>query len=557
MREIYLHPFLRSVQADVASIMCSYNLNNNSWSCQNSELLNNLVKTEMGFQGYVMSDWGAQHSGVSSANSGLDMTMPGQTECCDKNIRTYFWGKNLTTAINNGSVEMSRLDDMGTRILAAWYLLGQDKAEYPKKPNFDAFDSFYGDHVTATSQKHSKIMREIGSAGTVLLKNSQKALPLRNNMRKIAVLGEDSGPSMRGANEFSDRGGIDGVIGTGWGSGSTDYSYLISPYEALQQRTREHNIGFAWSFDNYALGRASSISDERLGVDAAIVFVHADSGEGYITVDGNLGDRNNLTLWGNGEELIKAVTSVQSNTIVVIHAPGQIDMEAWIDNPNVTAVLHAHMPGAEAGNAITDVLFGDVNPSGRLPYTIAKKRTDYASDVIYFNSTETKDSQLYYSEKLNIDYRHFDAKNIEPRFAFGFGLSYTSFAYSDLHGTWLNGKDYNWNQRKWSWPIPEWMFEDVYEITFIIHNTGQQDGHEVPQLYVGFPQETGEPPKVLRRFDRYGVKAGKSRRIVFRLNRYDLSIWSNEENRWMKPIGNVSLYVGSSSRDIKLIKKRM
>ena len=298
-----------------------------------------------------------------------------------------------------------------------------------------------------------------------------------------------------------------------------------------------------------------TISDERAGVDAAIVFVHSDSGEGYITVDGNPGDRNNLTLWANGDNLIKNVTSVQSNTIVVIHAPGQIDMEAWIENPNVTAVIHAHFPGSESGNAIADVLYGDYNPSGRLPYTIAKKRSDYSADVIYFNSTATETSQIEYSEKLNIDYRHFDTNKIEPRFEFGHGLSYTKFGYSHLEGKWLSSSD--WNNKKWSLPLPSWLFEDVYEASFTIKNAGHLDGHEVPQLYLGFDKSSGEPPKVLRKFDRYFLKAGQSKKITFKLNRYDLSVWSNEKQRWWKPDGKVKIYVGASSRDIRLTLNKM
>ena len=327
-------------------------------------------------------------------------------------------------------------------------------------------------------------------------------------------------------------------------------SYLISPYEALQARARESNTGFAWSFDNYAGGRAMTISDERGGVDAAIVFIHSDSGENYITVDGNMGDRNNLTAWANGDNLIRNVSSVQSNTIVVIHSPGQIDMEAWIENPNVTAVIQAHMPGAEAGSAIADVLYGDYNPSGRLPYTIAKKRSDYSADVQYFTSPDTATSQLLYAEKLNIDYRHFDTNKIEPRFAFGHGLSYTKFGYSKLKGKWLGSK--SWNDMKWSLPLPSWLFEDVYQVSFTIQNTGKKDGHEVPQVYLGFDPASGEPPKVLRKFDRFFLKAGESSKVSFKLNRYDLSVWDSEKQRWWKPEGQVKVYVGASSRDIRL-----
>jgi beta-glucosidase len=374
-----------------------YNLVNQSWSTQNEDTQNRRLcvqtwrsmsrtstdpscsKKEMGFAGWIVSDWGAQHSGVASVLAGLDQTMPGQLQCCSKEFTGSFWGANLTMAVNNGSVPAERVQDAATRILAGWYLLGQDK-DYPR-PNFDAFDPFYGAHLNAINDARTAVSREVATAGQVLLKNKNGALPFKK-LRKLAIVGSDAAPARGGANGFSDRGGVDGVVGIGWGSGTADYASLISPYEALQRRARKEGTGFAWSFLDFDTQRAAKISDERLGVDAAVVFVHSDSGEGYITVDGNAGDRNNLTLWANGDELIQAVAAVNSNTIVVMHSPGQVDMERFADHPNVTAIIQAHMPGSEAGHAIADVLYGDANPSGRLPYTIAKKRSDYSADVI-------------------------------------------------------------------------------------------------------------------------------------------------------------------------------
>ncbi|CAO1621717.1 unnamed protein product [Parajaminaea phylloscopi] len=622
LRELYLHPFMRSVQADVASVMASYNFVNNSWAAQNSYLLNDVLMTELGFQGFVVSDWGAQHSGVASANAGLTMTMPGDELCCFTGQNSSFWGHNLTTAVNNGSVEASRLEDMGVRILAAWYLLGQDDPNYPK-PNFDSFDQ------TAPINKHlnvnkvhrpQKLIREIGAAGTVLVKNKKKkngfkALPLKkqngHTPNRISIVGSDAGPAHKGANEFADRGGVDGTLGIGWGSGSADYSYLVSPYEALQRRAIDDGTAFHWSFDDFDLARAKTISDERRGVDASIVFVQSDSGEGYLTVDGNAGDRNNLTAWHKGNDLIKAVASVQSNTIVVIHSPGQLDVEAWVDHPNVTAILFAHMPGAESGNAITDVLYGDYNPSGRLPYTVAKNRSDYGVEVTYVNRTDTPHPQVNYTEGLLVDYRHFDAKGIEPRYEFGFGLSYTNFEYDSLQGHWLNGaqrqhksshtagsKEQTHTQHsrdpsskaantghphasahrdhpkaktngtghfvEWSLPegsrahssgLPASLFTDIYELSFNITNTGNYSGHEVPQGYLVFPESAGEPPKVLRRFDRVWVPKGQTKQIKWKLNRYDLSVWNSVVSKWVRPEGDFEIWIGSSSRKMKLKQK--
>jgi beta-glucosidase len=163
-----------------------------------------------------------------------------------------------------------------------------------------------------------------------------------------------------------------------------------------------------------------------------IVGINSDSGEQYITVDGNEGDRDNLTAWHNGDALVEAMAKNFNNVVVVVHSVGPIDMEAWIDHPNITAVLWAGLPGQESGNSLVDVLYGDYNPSGRLPYTIAKARTDYGSDIDYVETDDPVQTNVDYSEKLNVDYRHFLAKNIKPRFAFGFGLSYSAFNYTNI-----------------------------------------------------------------------------------------------------------------------------
>ncbi|PWN47015.1 hypothetical protein IE53DRAFT_390862 [Violaceomyces palustris] len=546
-REVYLHPFLRGVQAGAVSVMCSYNLVNNSWACQNSELLNNRLKTELGFSGYVMSDWGAQHAGVASANAGLDMTMPGDLECCYAGQNASYWGRNLTMAVNNGSVATTRLDDMATRILAGWYYLDQDQ-DFPKT-NFDFFDPLNPEtnaHIDAT-EDHDRIARRVAAAGTVVLKNKKNALPLRKP-RKIAAIGSDAGPLYQGPNYWSDRGGWPyGTLAQGWGSGANDYSYLISPYEALQARARKDRTAFNWNFDDFNYAQSQKVAT---GVDAAIVFVSADAGENYITVQGNAGDRNNLTLWNAGEELIRNVSAVNNNTIVVIHSVGQVDLESFVENPNVTAIVWANLPGSESGNALVDILYGDVNPSGRLPYTIAKKRSDYSADVIYNDPAITP--QINYTEELLIDYRHFDEKKIEPRYEFGFGLSYTSFAYSGVRwsqvGSWKND---DWNGKNTSSGLPDWLFQPVYQVEFEITNNGGSDGHEVWQAYLEFPKSAGEPPKVLRAFDRVWVERYKTVTVKFPLSHYDLSTWSNTKQRWLRPKGDIKVLIGASSRKIK------
>ncbi|KAI8992753.1 beta-glucosidase [Trametes punicea] len=556
--EVYVHPFMRAVQAGVASVMCSYNLVNGTYACENDRTLNQILKDEIGFQGYVMSDWSAQHSTLSAV-AGLDMSMPGDITF---GSHTSYFGMNLTDFVENGTIAEARVDDMAERIIAAWYLLGQDK-NYPAV-SFNAFDTTdpaTNAHVDVQDD-HYQVVREIGAAGTVLLKNVGAALPLKKP-RSIAVIGNDSGPSLRGPNGYSDRGGDDGTLAMGWGSGTAQFPYLITPLEAIQERARQDSPGsqVSWFLGNWDLAGAEATA---LDQDVALVFVNADSGEDYITVDGNEGDRKNLTLWGNADNLINAIAGVNPNTIVVVHSVGPAILEPWIENPNVTAVLWANLPGEESGNALVDVLWGDVNPSGRLAYTIAKSPSDYGAQLVTGGSGNEILS-IDYTEGLNIDYRHFDANNIQPRFEFGFGLSYTTFSYSGLRVSVIPQWDPTSAALEAAWAAGKaapaaaggstalWLHRPAFEVTFQVRNTGDVAGTEIAQLYVHFPASAGEPPSVLRGFeDVQNVRPGESRTVTITLSRYDLSVWDVVAQGWRKPQGAFTFSVGASSRDFRL-----
>ncbi|KAI0689019.1 glycosyl hydrolase family 3 N terminal domain-containing protein [Cytidiella melzeri] len=562
--EIYAHPFMRSVMAGVASVMCSYNLVNDTYACENEKMLDDVMKREFGFRGYIMSDWSAQHSTMSAA-VGLDMTMPGDITFSSG---TSWWGQNLTDFVANGTIAQARLDDMATRILASWYLLKQD-GPYPKV-SFNAFnplDTVNNSHVDVQDD-HFTVVRAIGAAGAVLLKNENNALPLKLGtgfVRSIVVVGNDGGPALRGPNGFGDRGGDDGVLAMGWGSGTAQFPYLIDPLEAIQSRARKGQTSseralVSWWLNNFDTnGAASAVA----GQDAAIVFVNADSGEDYITVDGNEGDRKNLTLWGNADNLITAVANTNKNTIVVAHSVGPSIIEPWIDHPNVTAVIWAGIPGQEAGNSITDVLFGDVNPSGRLPYTIAKQLTDYPAGLVLGGGATTYLS-IPYTEGLLIDYRWFDAKNISPRFEFGFGLSYSEFQYFNLETSLISQPDSDSKALESAWaagkptPIAEgsttalWLHRPLVKVQFEVQNTGGVDGGEIPQLYVHHPPSAGEPPSVLKGFTDVFLPKNEKKTVTLTLSRYDLSIWDVVHQGWVKPTGKITFSVGASSRDFRL-----
>ncbi|KAA8568708.1 hypothetical protein EYC84_007708 [Monilinia fructicola] len=572
MHETYLWPFADAVRAGVGSIMCSYNQVNNSYACQNSKMLNNLLKGELGFQGFVMSDWQAQHSGAASAVAGLDMTMPGDTLF---NTGESFWGANLTLAVINGTVPEWRIDDMAMRIMAAYFKVGLTLDQ--PEPNFSSWtlDTYGPSHYAANKDykqvnwhvdvrgDHAKLIRDIGARSTVLLKNIKNALPL-SKPKFLAVIGEDAGGNAYGPNGCPDRGCDNGTLGMAWGSGSSNFPYLI---EAL-------------------------VSQEV----TAIVFVNANSGEGYINVDGNEGDRNNLTLWHSGDELIQNVSALCNNTIVVIHSTGPTLVGDWYDNENVTAILWAGVPGQESGNSITDVLYGKVNPAARTPFTWGPTRESYGTDVLYEPNNGELAPQDDFTEGNFIDYRAFDAQNITPIYEFGFGLSYTTFNYSNLVVTKNTNASNTYtpstgtteaasNFRKLLYKsrrlcLPQWiiplrlpihlplpqhqrrrrlirrsplrtktprssshprrpmalpnpstqqvvppvenpaLYDVLYTVTAQIHNSGSINGEEVPQLYLslGGPND---PLTVLRGFERLSIDAGSSATFTVDLTRRD------------------------------------
>ena len=431
-------PFADAVRAGIASIMCSYNQVNNSYACQNSHMLNYLLKGELDYQGFVVTDWQGQHSGVGSALAGLDMTMPGDTLF---NSGQSYWGANLTVAVLNGTVPQWRLDDMCIRIIAAWYYVGRDNASIPI--NFDAWttDTYGYQHFFAKEgytlinehvdvrQEHADLIRQIGSASTVLLKNTNNALPLTGKEKFTAVFGDDAGDNPYGPNGCPDRGCDNGTLGMAWGSGSANFPYLVTPETAIQNEILSNNGVFQSITNNFAGMQIQQLASQA---SVAIVFVNADSGEGYITVDGNEGDRNNLTLWDGGDVLIQNVSAICNNTIVVIHSTGPLLLGNYSTNPNITAILWAGIPGEQSGNSIADVLYGRVNPGAKLPFTLAEAREDYGTDLLYIPNNGEGAPQVAFTEGVFIDYRALDRANVTPVYEFGYGLSYTTFSYSNL-----------------------------------------------------------------------------------------------------------------------------
>ncbi|KAK4239642.1 hypothetical protein C8A03DRAFT_42720 [Achaetomium macrosporum] len=433
LHEIYLWPFAEAVHAGVGAVMTAYNAVNGSACSQHSYLINGILKDELGFQGMVMSDWLSHISGVDSALAGLDMNMPGDT-----NIPLFgfsLWQYELTRSVLNGSVPVDRLNDMATRVVAAWYKMGQDKDHPP--PNFSSntrekdgllypaalfSPSGQVNWFVNVQDDHYLVARQVAQDAITLLKNNGSFLPLSTSS-KISVFGTDAQINPAGPNACANRACNTGTLGMGWGSGVADYPYFDDPISAIRRRVPDvefHNT------DTFASVGTPSADD------VAIVFISSDSGENSFTVEGNHGDRDadKLAAWHGGDKLVQQVAEKYSNVVVVVHTVGPLILESWIDHPSVKAVLFAHLPGQEAGESLTNVLFGDVSPSGHLPYSITKAATDYPDSIANLRGFALGQVQDTYSEGLYIDYRSLNKQRIKPRFAFGHGLSYANFTFS-------------------------------------------------------------------------------------------------------------------------------
>ena len=534
-----------------------------------------------------------------------------------------YYGANLTTAVLNGSVPEWRLDDMVTRIMASYFFLGEDQ-DFPELSFAQGNENTYGylypramvdftqinQHIDVR-ENHAQVIRTVGAESAVLLKNFNNTLPFQYPIKQLGIFGEDAGPSPYGPNGCSDRGCDNGTLAMAFGSGSTNFPYLITPLDAIQSRVLPNGTVVQYVLDNFDYDQIDAVATQAT---TCMTFINADSGEGYIEIDSNYGDRNNLTAWLGGDELVSRVAANCSSTIVVIHAVGPLLLEDWSENPNVTAVVFAGLPGQESGNSLVDVVFGDVNPSGHLPWTIAKAREDYPADVLYVADSPVP--QINFTEGNFLDYKHFDAADIEPRYPFGFGLSYTTFSFANLSIDYLSPNpsakptptttqgyqcptatapldpaDYTFPATISSlsdyiypyisaaqtiitsvspaYPAPSAVvttqpaaqpggdpsLSDVlYRVHVSVTNNGTVAGKAVPQLYLDLGND--EPKSQLRGFNKTKLLApGESLDVTMDLRRRDVSIWDVVGQKWTEVTGlgtDIGVYVGENSRSLGL-----
>jgi len=511
--EVYLEPFYRVVKdAETQAVMSSYNAINGTYSVQNKRLLTDVLKGTFDFQGMVMSDWWSIFDVEKSFAAGMDMNMPGGKYWGPDYINDSFWGPHIQESIDAGIFPQERLDDAALRIIRTLFKAGQMEG-YPKV-------DLYVDTLT---KENIALNRKVGADSNVLLKNDDNILPIKG-VKKIAVIGKDAMPAVF----CDDMKCANGTLALGWGSGTTDFKYVIDPLSAVTERAEQDSIEVVSYGEDDAEGGAAVAAE----ADLAIVFVQADSGEEYIVVEGNAGDRLDLDLWHGGNELIDAVAAVNKNTIVVIHAPGPVNVPFF---DNVKGIIFAGMPGQESGHAIADVLFGDVNPSGHLPYTWAP-REDYPTDVKYepeYPDGGEKMTVYDYDEGLFVGYRWFDKQGITPTFPFGFGLSYTTFEYSDLEGD---------------------MEDDGLYVYVNVENTGKVAGAAVPMVFLTFPESVKDYPiRLFKGFDKVWLEPGESKEVTIFIDDHSLSYYDVEKKEYIRPEdGEFTIHVGSHALDLPL-----
>ncbi|TVY49746.1 putative beta-glucosidase D [Lachnellula occidentalis] len=546
LHETYLFPFYDAVKSGMAGMMCAMSRVNGSAACENSPLLNKILKTELGFAGVVFPDAGGQLTAFGSANGGEDYGS------------SQLWTDTLVAGLTNGSFTLERLDDMAIRNVIPYYYADLDNG---LQPNI----SYSTDYVDVRAN-HSSIIREVGSASLSLLKNVNNALPL-SKPRSMAIFGANAGPVMGGPGIGFSVAGTEstyqGHLAGGSGSGTTSFPYLVTPHDALLLRSIDDGTVFRWIMNDtgfasssggmggmggmggssgkstsFGSGTDSTVSFTAYATDmeVCIVFLNAYSGEGA--------DRSELYNTDQ-DDLVISVASECNNTMVVLNTVGARLMDAWIENENVTAVVYGGLLGQNSGYSIADVLYGDVNPSGRLPHTIAKNESDYNVGLCY---TEV----CNFTEGNYIDYKYFDAYNVTPRFEFGFGLSYTTFSYSDITVTQTAALNSTYATGTHSVGGREDLWDNIVNVTAVISNTGSIDGHEVAQLYLEFPVEADQPVRQLRGFERALISAGDDQAVSFTLRRRDLSYWDVAAQEWAVAAGTYNFTVGASSRDLRL-----
>ena len=493
----------------IAAVMCSYNRVNGDYACENKYLLTDLLKKDWNFKGFVLSDWGGTHSMEKASAAGLDHEEPGW----------IFFGDDLKNAVESGKVPMAEIDDHVHRILWAMFVTGVVD-DPPQKSVVDVVGGF-------------EVAQKIEEQGIVLLKNDHAQLPLdAAKIHSIAVIGPhaDVGMISGGGSAQVDPPGGNAIMPPG--KGQTHWQDKIwfptSPLKSIRAKAP----GATVHFDSGADPTAAAALAKR--ADVAIIFAYQWESEGM--------DLDSLSLPEHQDDLITKVAEANPHTVVVIESGGPVTMP-WVNH--VSAVLEAWFAGSRGAEAVANLIFGDVNPSAKLPLTFPKSESDLPHPTIVKPPKVTRDADsrgwrriaaglpafpVTYDEGVKVGYKWYDAEKKSVLFPFGHGLSYTTYSYSNLKVT--PGK----NPR----------------VSFTVTNTGNRAGAEVAQIYASLPAAAAEPPTRLVGWNKVVLNGGESKEVSVEIDPKYLSIFNVEKNGWQLIPGDYGFMVGGSSQNLPL-----
>ncbi len=512
LREIYLPGFKAAVQeGGVNTLMGSYNKFRGQWASQNYYLLTHILRKELGFKGIVMSDWDAVNSTPQAIWNGMDLEMGTDLHMLpNPDYTKFFMGDKVIDMVKSGKIPEYLINEKVKRILYIMFKTGMIDGVKSK-----------GSYNT---KEHQQAASKVAEEGIVLLKNDNNILPLnRSAVKSIAVIGYN-------AERKQSMGG---------GSSQIRAFYEITPLAGIQNlagKNTKVNYAQGYEIKRGATANAALIQqavEAASKSEVAIIVGGWTHGFDYSVWSDNAYDaedfdKPDMNMPFGQDELIKAVLKANPKTIVVLMGGGAIDMTQWVGQ--APAILQAWYAGMEGGNAMAKIIFGEVNPSGKLPMTFPKKLEDHPSHKLGEYPGDTVN--VHYYDDIYVGYRYFDTYKVEPQFAFGHGLSYTTFDYSDIKVT-SNGKGAT--------------------VSFTVKNTGKKAGAEVAQVYV--KQERSllpRPEKELKGFDKVFLQPGESKTISISLDEDAFQYFNDLEDSWVRENGTFDILVGASSRNIRL-----
>jgi len=511
MRESDLLAFeIGLAQGDPAAVMCSYNRVNGDYACENSYLLTDVLKKDWKYKGFVVSDWGGTHSVEKASAAGLDHEEPGE----------YFYGDPLKKAVQSGKVPMAEFDEHVRRVLRSMFASGVID-DPPQKSVVDVMGGL-------------EVAQKIEEQSIVLLKNEGNQLPLGTSVSSIAVIGahSDVGMISGGGSAQVDPPGGNAIKPRGQGRThwQDEIWFPTSPLRSIKAKAPQAKVQYDAGTD------PSSAAAVAKATDVAVVFAYQWESEGM--------DLPTLGLQHNQNELISAVAAANPHTVVVLET-GTATLMPWLDQ--VSAVLEVWFSGSRGAEATANVLFGEVNPSAKLPMTFPKSDADLPHTTIVKPPKESIPNeadpnhwkqvleglpafQIKYDEGLKVGYKWYDAESKAVLFPFGYGLSYTTYSFSGLKVT------------------PG----DKLTVSFTVQNTGNREGGEIAQVYASLPTSTGEPPKRLIGWSKVWLKPGESKEVAVEVDRKYLSLFNVRQNAWELVPGDYNIMAGDSSQSLPL-----